>query len=104
LRAFRAFEMWDEFLGCLEDHAILKHAEGEVDLAVRLAATTAVARERLRLARAPRSEQRWQQQLAALREATSSEAFDAQWSEGRGWQIDRAMRSALSKLSESVAA
>ena len=30
LRAFRAFEMREELLGCLEDHAELAEAEGKV--------------------------------------------------------------------------
>ena len=51
LRAFRMFEMWDELLGCLDDFADLIQLEGAADVAVRLSAAAAKARERLRLAR-----------------------------------------------------
>ena len=41
LRAFRAFEMREELLGCLEDHAELAEAEGKREVAVGLAAAAA---------------------------------------------------------------
>ena len=44
LRAFRAFEMREELLGCLEDHAELAQAEGKVEVAVGLAAAAAQSR------------------------------------------------------------
>jgi tetratricopeptide (TPR) repeat protein len=46
LRAFRAFEMREELLGCLEDHAELAADEGRVETAVALVAAAAKARER----------------------------------------------------------
>ena len=49
LRAFRAFEMREELLGCLEDHAELAEAEGKLEVAVGLAAAAAQSRERLGL-------------------------------------------------------
>jgi len=104
LRAFRTFEMREELLGCLEDHATLAHLDGRADAAVRLAAAADAARERLPLARSPRSERRWQQQLAALRLATTGTAFDAAWHEGRDCQIDHAVRSALTTRDEPVLA
>ncbi len=103
LRAFQAFEMWEELLGCLEDHAVLTSAEGVMDVAIHLAAAAAQARDRLGLARAPRREQRWQLQLDALRQATSSAAFDAAWNEGQDWQLDHALLRALSAPSEPTA-
>ena len=104
LRAFRAFEMWEELLGCLEDQAALTGAEGRADMAVHLAAAATVSRDRLRLARPPRGEQRWQRQLDALHRATAGSDFDSAWNEGRDWPIDRAIRSALSAQEEPVTA
>jgi predicted ATPase/class 3 adenylate cyclase len=104
LRAFRAFDMWEELLGCLEDHASLIQAEGDTDSAVRLSATADAARERMRLPRAPRSEQRWQQHLAELCKSASSVAFEAERTVGRDWPIDRAIRSALSTQGNPVVA
>ena len=95
LRAFRAFEMWEELLGCLEDQAALVGAEGRAEVAVRLAAAATVSRDRLRLARPPRGEQRWQLQLSKLHRAIVGVAFDEAWNEGQDWPIDRAIRSAL---------
>ncbi len=104
LRAFRAFEMWEELLGCLEDHAALIQAEGDTDRAVRLSATADVARERMRLPRAPRSEQRWQRHLGNLRQSSSIAAFEAEWVEARDWPIDQAIRNALTKQGDLVVA
>jgi predicted ATPase len=103
LRAFRDFEMRDELLGCLEDHAALLHAEGSTDAAVRVAAAASVSRERWGLARPRRFEQHWQAQVDALRQAIAVAAFDAAWLEGREWQVDQAVRSATSKLGALVA-
>ena len=97
LRAFRTFDMWEELLGCLEDHAILARLDDSVEVAVRLAAAAGTARERFHLARSARSEQRWQKQLSALRETTTGVAFDSAWREGQDLQIDHAIRGALSK-------
>ena len=96
--------MREELLGCLEDHAALLHAEGSTELAVRIAAAASVSRERLGLARAPRSEQRWQRQLDALRQAVTGAAFDAAWDEGRNWEVDKTVRSALSTQVELLSA
>ena len=54
LKAFREFEMWDELLGCLEDHAVLARHLGSSDAAIRVAATATSARKRLGLSRPPR--------------------------------------------------
>ena len=104
LRTFRAFEMWEELLGCLEDHAGVARAEGTLDLATRLLGTAAFSREKLGLVRPPRIEQRWQMQVEALRRAMSGPAFDAAWSEGRACEVDDAIRSAVSTREEVVAA
>ena len=104
LHAFRAFEMWEELLGCLEDHATLARADGELELAVALVGVAAKSRERLSLAWSPRTQQRWVAQLDALREAMNGGAFEAAWKDGREWEIDRAIRSATATKLETAAA
>ena len=103
LKAFRAFEMWEELLGCLEDHAILVRAEGRVELTASLAAAAALSRDRLRLLRSPRTEKRWQGQLDAIRKAMAGDSFDSAWSDGRNWQVDEAIARALSVRDAAVA-
>jgi predicted ATPase/class 3 adenylate cyclase len=92
--AFRAFEMREEMIGCLEDHAVLALAEGRAELAVNLATVTATWRDRLNLRRSALNEQRWQAELQSMRQAMSPAAFDTAWREGADWQIDRAINSA----------
>lgn len=104
LLAFRAFEMREELLGCLEDQALLAGAEGRHDTAVRLAAMVGASRERLGLAGSGRSERRWQASLAALRETLGGARFDAAWREGKDWQVDEAIRSAQAVRTEPAAA
>jgi predicted ATPase/class 3 adenylate cyclase len=95
LRVFRAFEMWEEVLGCLEDQAVLIGLEGHLAAAASIAASATMARKRLRLGRSPRGEQRWEQQLDALRAAADAEDFRAAWAEGCEWQVDQAIRTAM---------
>jgi tetratricopeptide (TPR) repeat protein len=104
LQAFRAFEMREELLGCLEDHAALAHAEGSIELAVRIAAAASKTRERLGLVRPPRSEQRWQGQVEALRRAMPSPALDAAWDEGSGANLEETIRAAQMQQAALVAA
>jgi tetratricopeptide (TPR) repeat protein len=90
---FRSFEMWDELLGCLEDHAVLMHREGAGALAVQISAATSMMRQRLKLARAPRVETRWQAHLDRLREGLADDVYAAEWS--IGWdqlEVDDAVR------------
>jgi tetratricopeptide (TPR) repeat protein len=104
LHAFRAFEMWDEVLGCLEDQAILVGLDGHTAAAASIAASATMARKRLRLGRPPRGEQRWQRQLGALRTVTEAQDFQSAWDEGCEWQVDRAIRGALAPDQVAVAA
>ena len=100
LRSFRAFEMREELLGCLEDHVTLAHAEGAAAEAVGLASAAAASRGRLRLGRSPRDERRWLALVDKLREAMGSTAFIAVWEEGRGWELETALQRVLSARSE----
>ena len=104
LRTFRAFEMWEELLGCLEDHAALARTQGRAELATHVSAAAATSREKLSLIRPPRAEARWQAQLEALRAALSASGFAEAWREGRAWDVDQAIRSALATREETVAA
>ena len=104
MRAFRAFEMREELLGCLEDHAELAQAEGKVEIAVGLAASAARSRERLGLTRSPRGELRWQALIGRLRRTMTEAPFDSAWDEAQQWQIDEAIRQALSSQIERATA
>jgi predicted ATPase/class 3 adenylate cyclase len=104
LRAFRAFEMREELLGCIEDHAELAQAENKVEIAVGLAATAARSRERLGLARSPHAELRWQALIGRLRRTLPEAPFKSAWDEAQQWQIDEAVRHALSPQAERATA
>jgi predicted ATPase/class 3 adenylate cyclase len=102
LTAFRDFDMREELLDCLADHAVLAQASGATELAARLAATATRLRDRLGLARPPRLEQLWQVHLQTIREAAGGKAFDAAWNEP--WEVDAAVRHALAITTHAVAA
>ena len=104
LRAFRAFEMREELLGCLEDHAELAQAEGKVEIGVGLAASAAKSRERLGLNRSPRGELRWQALIGRLRRTMTEAPFDSAWDEAQQWQTEDAICHALSPQIERVTA
>ncbi|HVF62872.1 MAG TPA: tetratricopeptide repeat protein [Casimicrobiaceae bacterium] len=91
LAAFKAFGMNAETLGCLEDHAALALAIGDGADAARLLATVDVHRERLSIARPPRSQKRWIALLTTTR-ASLGAAFDAAWSSGSKASLDEAIR------------
>jgi predicted ATPase/class 3 adenylate cyclase len=104
LRAFRAFEAWEDVLGCLEDHAVLALAEGLPDLSVGIAAVAAKARERLGLVHSPRDEARWQAHLADMRRAVPDLQYSGVWLDAQDWQIDVAIRHALAPQKETATA
>jgi tetratricopeptide (TPR) repeat protein len=79
---FRSFEMWDELLGCLEDHAVLMRLEGDGMSTVRVSAVTTKIRKRLNLGRAPRVEARWHLHLDRLHECLTESAYAAEWNVG----------------------
>jgi predicted ATPase/class 3 adenylate cyclase len=95
LRAFRTFEMRRELLSCLEDHAVLAARSGALDKAVKLAAATTSLRSRLALKRSPRHEQRWEAQVASIKEAAARDTLPTLWLEGEMWDVENAMSSAL---------
>jgi tetratricopeptide (TPR) repeat protein len=95
LRAFQAVEMTAELLGCVEDHAALLQTRGMAPEAVRIYAAAAAARERLVLRRPPRTEQAWEDGTTAARALLGDAGFDAAWAEGHSWQLEMAVKRAL---------
>ena len=90
-QAFKAFEMWEELLGSIEDLADLSARTGAPEVAARLVATASAARTRMQLARPPRREQKWTVQLERLRQAMEPAAFEAEWIVGAAWGVGDAL-------------
>jgi len=91
LRAFQAFEMHAEILGCLEDYGDVARALGDTPRAVRLCAAIEATRASLALARTPSNERRWQGHLAALRAELPEAVFDQAWTKGAAMRLDDAV-------------
>ena len=104
LRAFRAFEMREELLGCLEDHAELAQAEGRLEVAVGLVAAAAQSRQRLALTLSPARERRRQALIGGLRRTLADGPFEAAWDEAQHGSIDDAIRQALAAEVERATA
>ncbi|MBV9892006.1 MAG: tetratricopeptide repeat protein [Rhizobacter sp.] len=92
---FHEFEMRAELLGCLEDYAGLARSLGAVEQAARDYATATVGHERLGLARPPRTRQRLEAEIAALRRSLGDTAFEAAWADGERCEVGEAVRRAL---------
>jgi len=103
LQSFKSFQMSAEMIGSLEDHARVAHSMGLSEEAARLHAAAAAARERLVLPRAPRGDQRWREDVDAVRTALGNEAFAAAWAEGRGWELTDAVGRALEPADATAA-
>jgi len=95
LRAFQAFDMFAEMLGCLEDLATLAQALGNHSSCVRILAAAQVRRERLGLPRTPKIEDRWREAVAQLRQCLGAPAFEREWLQGQAWELQEAVRWAL---------
>jgi len=102
MRAFQAFEMYEELLGCLDDHAELLLATGSANGAVCVYAAVEIARERLTLRRYPRSQRRWSELVANLRRDIGEAAFEHAWAQGRGWSVEDAIAHASQCIAESA--
>lgn len=94
IRAFQAFDMHAELLGCLEDHGALMMAAGDAVAAARLYGAAECARSRLGLPRPPKAERRWNRSLDEVR-AALGDGFDNARNEGRSWNTNAAVRWAL---------
>jgi hypothetical protein len=95
--------MWDELLGSLEDSAELLFLEGALDVAVQLSAAADRARTRFRLARSQHTERRWQTHTAKMRQALTGTAYESIWEQASAWDIEDAIRIALSTRREVAA-
>jgi len=97
LRDLRGFEMREDLVACLEDHAALRAAVGEPALGVNVLAAAALAHERLRVVRSPRALANWQALDTALRERLPAAAHAVAWQEGRRWDLAEATRQCLAR-------
>jgi non-specific serine/threonine protein kinase len=104
LQTFRDFEMREELVECLEDHAELARRMGNAELATHLAGAAGQYRGRLELARSQRGELRWQARLAALRSTLPEPRFSAVWEAGSGTEASNAVRDAQSFFTAAGAA
>ena len=95
LTAFDLFEMRDQWLGCLEDHAALALRHGDPALAVGLASASQRLRESARLIRSPQARQHWEELVADLHGACSQEAFDQAWQQAQSWDSAELQRQAM---------
>lgn len=104
LLAFRALEMREDLLACLDDHSALAVRRGREELAVQLAAAVDRARERLGLTLPPRRAPARQLKLERLRAAMPNGSFEDARAEGARWDIDEAAQRALARAATPVAA
>ena len=97
LEVFRAFEMHDELLGCLEDFAVLALAETQFGLAQSLLDAAAATRARLPLP--PRAAHR----IAELRQRLArAQGSDALAPPVEAWGVDEAIRHAVSGVASAA--
>ncbi len=94
LMAFRDFEMREDLVDCLEDHAELALRMGDAKLGARLGAAAEQFRGRLDLARSPKGHWRWQTRLDSLRKCLPDMLFGIAWEAGRTIELNVAVRDA----------
>ncbi|MGE5089529.1 MAG: adenylate/guanylate cyclase domain-containing protein, partial [Candidatus Levyibacteriota bacterium] len=80
LRAFQAFDMFAELVGCLEDHAALSMRLDDAESATRLFAAADAPRRKVSLPRSPRAERRWTDAVSAARDRLGETAYQQAWS------------------------
>ncbi len=102
LRAFQAFDMYAEMLGCLEDHALLVADRGNPETAVRLYSVADAQRRNLWLPRSPLAERRWSDATAALRSTLGEAAYDKAWAEGATTDVGEAIKLASAVVAMRV--
>ena len=102
LCAFEEFEMREELVACLEDHAALALLEGRPEDAAQLAGAAAQARVRLALVRSPREDARWRTFVDRVRSAVPGELFDPAWQQGENLETKDAVRAALAHQGAAV--
>ena len=102
LQTFHDFAMHEEWTGCLEDHAALARADGQLVMAVELASATQGTRQRLGLVLSPRRQRRWNARYELLRASLPGESFDKSWQSGQIIDREAVQRTALSVSCEAA--
>ncbi len=96
LSAFNAFDMREQLLACLQDHAALALQTDQLLAAVGLAAAASHLHQNARLARSSRAQAAWQTLREQLRDACPALEFKARWQQASEWETAEAVRRALS--------
>jgi predicted ATPase len=96
LRAFDAFDMHDEALNCLEDHARLAQLRGQGVLSAQLVLAVNNIRQQLGLSRNASDERRWQHWLDTSKDALDDVASAA--TDISRWTLHEATLQALAAL------
>ena len=94
LKAFCAFGMKDEILGCLEDCARLAERLGHTEVAACLGGAATAQRERLALPRPARIGRLLEDAMRSAHATIGDAAFDIATSLGGQWDLDEAIRRA----------
>ncbi len=95
LSAFNAFDMREQLLASLEDHARLALCLTQRDAAVSLAAAAQQLRFNAGLVRSKRGDARWQALLGELWPGEGDLSLSPAWSAGQAWDTAQALREAL---------
>jgi len=103
LRIFRDFEMREELVDCLEDHAELARRLGDAELGARLAGAAEQYRGRLDLPRSPKAQLRWQSRMAALHAAMPEGLLADAWEAGCRTELNAAAREAQALTGATLA-
>jgi predicted ATPase/class 3 adenylate cyclase len=103
LRVFRDFEMREELVDCLEDHAELACRLGDAELGARLAGAAEQYRGRLDLPRSPKAQLRWQTRMAALHAAMPEGLLADAWEVGCRTELNAAAREAQALTGATLA-
>ena len=102
LTAFKHFDMREQLLGCLEDHAALALGLARPQAAIGLAAATQQLRQNASLLRSAWAEARWQALLAQLQQAHPSLTdFSDHWASAEQWNTPEALRQATALTASS---
>jgi predicted ATPase/class 3 adenylate cyclase len=97
LAAFNAFDMREQLLACLEDHAVLALRSGQASRAIALAAAAEQLRHKAGLPLPEHAKLLWQALREQLSAAVSQDeqSFQTAWQAGQGWDTAEALRQAL---------
>ena len=95
LHTFNAFEMREELLGCMQDHARLALTQTHpLNNVIALAAAVATLRQRFGFKGSDDHNLHWQELLTDLRQAVDGTSFQAAWAKGQRWELEMAVRCA----------